>query len=292
MKVSYNFSVDCRRKHFRDTGEELPDHITQDVDAALLTGEERWWLGVGGDVWLPGVGDRVPHSGHLHSSAYTSGIVHADGAEAVKTAYAEWLPKREQAIAEAREKLARAVERQDACYDSYLSLAGDCPEADAYRDFLNEREREKEALFQRRRAQEAAYERERRAEAEERLAREAAEKAAALAEREAWIATHGSEYLKTALAEGYNIQRSYIEERIAVEHPNYKCDFAQTMEWDRKLNPAPEHLKAAVEEKAVVAWVTTPPNHKDDDDEYYSEDPSVLLVIENYLGRYTLYRAP
>jgi hypothetical protein len=74
----------------------------------------------------------------------------------------------------------------------------------------------------------------------EQAAREAANKAealAALAEKEAWIAQHGSARLKRMLAERIQHEAVYEDERLAIERPGWSYDTDQNLEIREPRNP-------------------------------------------------------
>jgi hypothetical protein len=165
--------------------------------------------------------------------------------------------------------------REEYRADALERVALGTPEAEEYSAAVDDYEKRTEAY----KAERAATK-----------ARQDAQKAREAANLEQWkvrwIAAHGSEYLQTAHGEGYSIQRAYVTERAAVEHPGYEVDFAQTLEYADKVCPGPDALKKAVADGATVVWATNPPNEGEDDG--FGWEPREALVIEGYLGKYTL----
>jgi hypothetical protein len=144
----------------------------------------------------------------------------------------------------------------------------------------------------------------------ERERREAEEKARAVAEREAtekaererkeqekaaWIAEHGSNYLKRATTLGYDCQRQYVTERAALELPGYEVDFDNRAAWKSRSCPsmaALEEVERLIRQghDAEVVWLTEPiqePEYSDDDDYF---EPCETIVVHNYLGKYDLVK--
>lgn len=144
------------------------------------------------------------------------------------------------------------------------------------------------------------------AEAAERKARSETYDAEKKAEREArqaelkamkttWIEQHGSEHLRRAcLAEGYDCQRLYVNERAAVEAPGFTPDISNTANWKDRSCPSVKALDALdVARKfdlgePLIVWLTEEPNAKSH--EYYEDDfrPCEAVVIRNYLDSYDL----
>lgn len=128
----------------------------------------------------------------------------------------------------------------------------------------------------------------------EREAREAAEKERLAAEKAAWIEAHGSDYLKDAHKLNYSCQRIYVEERMAVEFPEFTVDFGDNAAWKERACPSPEALeavKALLEQgvRAEVVWLTAPP-YKRDEDDYDEYEAREAVVIRRYLGKYDLVK--
>lgn len=95
-------------------------------------------------------------------------------------------------------------------------------------------------------------------------ARETHRQAAALAKSEpkrAWIAEHGSDFLRKATAAGYGCQRRYIQERAALElGPQGWAPAPDYLEYRTRSCPSEPGLTLALslpaEAKATVVWVT------------------------------------
>lgn len=160
-----------------------------------------------------------------------------------------------------------------------------------------------EAAYAERKAGEMAARAERQARDEaaraKQLAREEAfraERQAREAEKAAWIAAHGSDYLKRAAALGYDCQRQYVTERAAREVPGFILDFHDRAEWKSRACPSEEALgqvEALLEQgfQAEVVWLTRPADAEPDNenfDPYQGFEPCEVVVVSNYLGKYTL----
>lgn len=125
-------------------------------------------------------------------------------------------------------------------------------------------------------------------------------KAKAEAERQSWIDTHGSDYLKAAIGEGYNCQRRYVKERAEHEYPGFTVDFDDKLGWKDRSCPSEKRLNQAIEindaaknkpDWAEVVWVTDDPAWYDA--EGYQTDaiePYEAIVIHSFLGKYQLYK--
>lgn len=130
----------------------------------------------------------------------------------------------------------------------------------------------------------------------ENQAREAAEKA----EREQrekdkndWVAAYGSDFLKRAVALGYNCQRRYVTERAAVELPGFAVDFDGLARWKPRACPSEKALKEVeklIERgyEAEVVWLTHP--ESDCLDDFWGFQSCEAIVINNYLGKYDLVK--
>lgn len=146
--------------------------------------------------------------------------------------------------------------------------------------------RQRCATLEAAREEKERQEKERRKAADEarRAGQEAARKAAE-ATKAAWVAEHGSDYLKRACAAGYDCQRRYVLERAALEHPDYRVDFNDHAEWRSRACPSEPALAEAERVDGEVVWLTTGLDGTDDDVESCE-----AVIIEDYLDRYTLVR--
>lgn len=109
-----------------------------------------------------------------------------------------------------------------------------------------------------------------------------------------WINQHGSDYLKRAIANGFDCQRKYVIERAAKEFPDFIVDFDDSAEWNSRSCPSEKALNEMITLKekgynANVVWLTRLPNGYDDYD-YYDIEPCEAVVIRNYLGSYDLIK--
>lgn len=139
----------------------------------------------------------------------------------------------------------------------------------------------------------AAIEAKRLAEDTARRERHAAQKAAQQAAadardaaKRAWVAEHGSDYLKRAVGAGYDCQRQYVTERAAREHPGYQVAF-DGLEYRSRSCPSETALAEAERVDGLVVWLTEPVRS---DDESYEFEPCEAVIIEDYLDTYTLIR--
>lgn len=113
------------------------------------------------------------------------------------------------------------------------------------------------------------------------------------ADKKAWIAAHGSAYLKhAALDHGYPCQERYVVERAALELPDYRVDLHGSLYWDEPDCPSADALAevdrlTAQGYTAQVVWLTRSPN--EDDDAFFTEREAV--IVRRFLGRYDLVRA-
>jgi hypothetical protein len=150
-------------------------------------------------------------------------------------------------------------------------------------------EREQRAA---REAQEAANREKAKAEREAREAEEAAMREEREKEKRQWIAEFGSDYLKRAVKLGYDCQRQYVTERADKEFPEFDVDFDYQAEWRSRSCPSEEALELvedALERgfDAEVVWLTEPTREIEYDEEYEARE---AVVVENYLGKYTLVK--
>jgi flagellar biosynthesis GTPase FlhF len=144
-------------------------------------------------------------------------------------------------------------------------------------------------------AQEAANKAKREAEREAREAEEAARREEREKEKRQWIAEFGSDYLKRAVKLGYDCQRQYVTERAEKEFPGFDVDFDNYADWRSRSCPSEEALEIVEDAQergfatAKVVWLTDPPYKWNDyeDGEYEARE---AVVVENYLGKYTLVK--
>lgn len=118
------------------------------------------------------------------------------------------------------------------------------------------------------------------------------------AERQEWIAAHGSAHLKRCIAAGYNCQRQYVIERAALEAPGFIVDFDDKAGWKDRSCPTPAALDAEDAARALglgeptIYWLTKPPSAQVPDPESYEDefDPCEAVILRGYLGKYDLVR--
>jgi hypothetical protein len=112
-------------------------------------------------------------------------------------------------------------------------------------------------------------------------------KAARVADRVAWIATHGSEFLRKACGAGYDCQRRYVIERAALERPGFVVDFDDRAAWRDRSCPSEAALDLALAVGGQVVWLTTP-GYEISEAEYW--EPCEAVLIRQYLGQYDLIK--
>jgi hypothetical protein len=132
------------------------------------------------------------------------------------------------------------------------------------------------------------------AQRDERKAKEAEAKKAYEADRAAWIEANGSDYLKQGLGLGYNINRSYVDDRAAVEYPTFQVARGDDWNWGERINPTPEALvevSALIEAgvKAEIVFLKEAPGNRDEGG-YREFDPCEAIMIHGYLGKYDLIK--
>jgi hypothetical protein len=111
------------------------------------------------------------------------------------------------------------------------------------------------------------------------------------ADRLAWIKSNGSSRLKKSVAAGYDSQRLYVTERAAVEFPEAIVDFEGNSDWKSRSLPSEKALDRSIaineslnegDTLTQVVWLTTDEDGNELDEEYE------VVVIQDYLGKYTL----
>jgi len=131
-------------------------------------------------------------------------------------------------------------------------------------------------------------------EAAQRHADEQAAKAARIADREAWIAEHGSDGLQDRVARGYNCQRRYMDERLAAELPGWTISKWDGLpDWELKSRVCPTDAALVLEDEAKAAgyeatthWAVWEARY----DEYHEdeEQKGEVVVVEDFHG-YLIY---
>ncbi len=121
----------------------------------------------------------------------------------------------------------------------------------------------------------------------EREAKAEAEKSEREAKKSDWIQEHGSSHLQKCLAGGYSCQRLYVEERAAIELPDFRIDFSGKSDWKERSNPSEVALDLETELKAKgfdaqIVWLTN--GTEEDYDEPF--EPCEAIVVRYYLGKY------
>lgn len=139
------------------------------------------------------------------------------------------------------------------------------------------------ALWAEHQANEGAWRQAREARDTAERLRQAAEKAAAderdAQRKAAFVAEHGSDHLKRAIAAGHSCDRLYWIERAAYEYPGCVLDYERAAEWRERTCPSIEALNVRDQLLAAhpaatvnVVWLTDEPrDRKAREDEYDAE---------------------
>lgn len=124
----------------------------------------------------------------------------------------------------------------------------------------------------------------------EKARQEREERDAFEAEKARWTAMHGSEHLKMALARGYNSSRIYAEERLRLEHPEWKLSEPGRKDKDgipipgsrvRASNPSHLALKMDAEAEATFGkWTCI----------MYDSGLNLEFIEVKWLGRFRIER--
>ena len=120
-------------------------------------------------------------------------------------------------------------------------------------------------------------------------------------DKEGWIKTFGSAYLKKAYPLGYNCQRQYVSERATLEFPEYVLDFDDDASWGDRVAPSEHALDIVLELKEkyndyniVIVWLKQPPRNTVIEDEYNDIIHDFLeceaIVIRGFLKNYDLVK--
>lgn len=105
------------------------------------------------------------------------------------------------------------------------------------------------------------------------------------AEKQAWVEAHGSDHLKAGFAAGYDMPRTYREERALLELGRDYALVTEYQEFKDREDPSPEALAETVRlsnlgYQAGVMWV-------EEDDRGLSYE---AVVVSDYLGRYDMVK--
>lgn len=165
--------------------------------------------------------------------------------------------------------------------------------ADAARWDAAETQRQQRAAE--RAAERAQAEAENRRRDEERQRIALADAAAATqrqADKAAWIAAHGSPFLRRAAGAGYDCQRRYVIERAALERPGYVVDFNDNARWSARSCPSEAALSEALVVGGTVVWLTALPVDDNSPEEYQVawQGGCEAVAIRQYLGKYDLVK--
>lgn len=294
MKLAFKLAAKVRQAAFA-AGREFPSVIEIDVDPASLP--ETLRARVAPLLFGDGGGTANVFKGELRTAdnyTWECGVDPSVGVDGVLAAWADETDARvaQRAALKAEnlrqqvENYTRGAERILSGEDTYQSqfdvptevLKVMCPEA------RDRAERASKIIRQRTAERE---ERQRQADAKLAAERKAAAEARE-AEKVAWIAAHGSDHLRAAVAAGYDCQRLYVTERAAAEFPSFEVDFAGRSRWERRSCPSEEGLAVSLATKGSrVVWLTEPARKLDDEDEW---EPREAVVVEDFLGRYDLVR--
>ncbi len=284
MVIAYRLSPEFRRKQFVEAGEDLPASASMEFDPTMLSAEDREVLAESRTMQ------------HTASCIYLS-------AEDLIAAEREYRIERSAVVTAERKEALATVEMVLTTYihllDEYLAgkdidpkwmleVEGKCHQSldppvqyhdsPSWPQFAAIQSRAK-LLYAK-----GVY----NAESVKIAAREVREQ-----EKATWIAEHGSEFLRHATADGYDCQRRYVTERAALEHPGYTLDFDSLARWRSRSCPSEEAFILAQAEGSRVVWVTKPWYTSEEDLlAHVCFQPCEAVVIESYLGHYTLLQFP
>lgn len=273
----YLLSPEFREAEFIRTGVRPGDRIMVDVDPVALTADARRGISVieaaalsypAGRGYSSNEPKLLPDQATLHITA--DDIFGGPKLVATAAVFVEYL---------ANVDVAAILASLGTDYDLIT-------EAKRRAAAHKETEKQKE---QERRAQQEREAKERREEEERGRVAVAERAAVAVAERAAWIAAHGSDFLGCAVAAGYDCQRRYVTERAALELPGFTPDWGNKATWRSRSCPSESTLMQALALReaghdAVVVWLT----RDVDGEDLYREDAHEAIVVEGYLGSYTL----
>lgn len=269
-KIYYLLSEAGRKQSLLQGGDGREEQVIEASTTPQLL--ELATVGGNGDVTLR-IGYVTPRGWGYNSAS-------AVGAECKKNSDGEWVYL-EQTV-EVRFDIPQTIDQLIA-WEKYRQslLAAAKAEYDSHTS-------ENEAVRTKKEAEHAERKAKMDAEAAERKRQEAGARAAYEADRTTWVEANGSDYLKTALQLGYNVNRTYVEDRAAAEHPGFVVDYRDEYSWRERINPSDAALKyvAALVDSGIdaeVVWLTDVPG----DDEF---EACEAIVICEYLGRYDLVK--
>ncbi|MNL47473.1 hypothetical protein D3C87_1702640 [compost metagenome] len=106
-----------------------------------------------------------------------------------------------------------------------------------------------------------------------------------------WIAQNGSSHLKRALAGGYRCQELYLRERAALELPGFEpLQPEKGLERRQVDSPSLEGLDLAEEVGGRVVRLMRYFDEEEKDGSPRMVDLGEAVVVNNWLGRYRMYR--
>jgi len=311
--VKHGWSDAYRSAQFVATG-QMPPVTTETIfEAATLTAEQRaaWAEAVGVaekvTVYAPGTRD---YNNKL--ALYDAPLTIEDAISGVRRQQDEWFSRDAAELTHRRDegiaKLRQALEAHNPREGNYVTEA-DVTQAEQlgvdiseWRGLTRQYRDAAPTFWQEEREREAAKQERIEAQREAERAEKAAAAAAFAAEKQAWVAAHGSDYLKRACGGGYDCARLYVTERAAQEAPGYVVDFDDVAEWKGRSCPslAALDLEADARKRGVgetqIVWLTSPVRakrpHEDEDYYEYEDDfePCEAVAIRKYLGKYDLVR--
>lgn len=116
-----------------------------------------------------------------------------------------------------------------------------------------------------------------------------------------WIEAHGSEHIKRAIDRGYHVTGLYARERAALEFPGFIVDTQNAVSLKERISPTAEALE--LEEEIEAKLNVLPSNNGEDvrimwaagvhsgsQDADLSGIKREVVVVSNYLGRYSLIK--
>lgn len=309
VHLHYSPSRALRNRVIVETGDPLPVNPFVSVELADLTTDQRRVIvevGIGSDAAVklpapatlveslasgPGLShradlartfDAIPSVDEWIAAAREDLAAEAEAQRQLADAIAAW--KIVQAERNAAEQTRRAALEACRAEIDALEAAADLDGLQAYRGHHDRGLYERGALVQSREFDLAATARD-RAIANLEKARRAEEKAA-------WIADHGSDYLRRAHSAGYDCQRLYVTERAANDAPGFVVDFADQARWKSRACPSVAALDLLDRAtgynvgQCEIVWLMAGP--ADATDTWDEPQEREAVVIRGYLGKYDL----
>lgn len=325
MKVHFKVAAAFRKTQFIETGVELPDAVSVEIDPAVLPRELREFiaqariegflqtgLSNGGDrsaeTMLFRIDKYTPQTGDIFAAPFVTNENPVELFTQFRDAVQGFRLREEQAAAEdkaARQEkfdthLNQLREEQATPLDHFHALSRyNAISAAPYNTKINDLEGADEAreivktlnaLYQ---EMKAADDKVKAAKTAEREAQEKVDRDQRAAEKLTWIEAHGSDFLKLAASEGFDCQRKYAIERGDLELPGFVVDIEDAALWNSRSCPSVAALKLLKEAKANghnadLVWLTAQAceDSKDDMTRYDDWEQCEAVIVRGFLGKY------